>query len=88
MEPNIPDSALVTIQKNLYALKEFLDNNPQLFGSSPGDHLGSRSNNDQEAWKVEQTSAAQLQALLSRTIEAISFVLLLTDYHLGELVAS
>ena len=78
----------MTIQKNLYALKEFLDNNPQLLGSAPGDHLSSRSTNDQEAWKIEQTSAAQLHSLLSRTIEAISFVLLLMDYNLGELAAS
>jgi hypothetical protein len=37
--------------------------------------------------KAEQSSVAQLQALLTRTIEAISFVLLLNDYKLGELIA-
>jgi nuclear pore complex protein Nup155 len=37
--------------------------------------------------QAEQSSVAQLQALLTRAIEAISFVLLLNDYRLGELVA-
>ena len=57
---------------------------------------------EQEAWKVsecpsftprltffqaEQTSVSALLALLTRAIEALSFVLLLNDYHLGDLYA-
>lgn len=38
-------------------------------------------------FKAEQSSVAQLQTLLTRTIEAISFVLLLNDYRLGDLIA-
>ncbi|KAF9229208.1 nucleoporin [Gyrodon lividus] len=88
-ELNVEESLLVTIQKNSYALKEFLDKNPHLFHSTPGDPTASRSTvgHEQEAWKAEQSSVAQLQALLTRTIEAISFVLLLSDYRLGELIA-
>ncbi|KAF9244625.1 nucleoporin [Melanogaster broomeanus] len=88
-ELNAEENLLVTIQKNLYALKEFLDKNPHLFHSTPGDPTASRSTvgHEQEAWKAEQNSVAQLQALLTRTIEAISFVLLLSDYRLGELIA-
>jgi nuclear pore complex protein Nup155 len=37
--------------------------------------------------QAEQKSVAELQSLLSRTIEAVSFVLLLNDYRLGELIA-
>lgn len=37
--------------------------------------------------QAEQSSVAQLQSLLTRTVEAISFVLLLNDYRLGELIA-
>jgi hypothetical protein len=37
--------------------------------------------------QAEQNSVSQLQALLTRTIEAISFLLLLNDYRLGELIA-
>lgn len=104
---NVADQILVTVQKNLYALKDFLDKNPHLFHSSPGEPAASRTpaGNEQEAWKVsfyaaalsdlysrptnqaEQSSVAQLQSLLARTVEAISFVLLLNDYRLGELIA-
>ncbi|KAG8219746.1 nucleoporin [Butyriboletus roseoflavus] len=88
-ELNVDDNLLVTVQKNLYALKEFLDKNPHLFHSTPGDPATSRNTmgHEQEAWKAEQSSVTQLQALLTRTIEAISFVLLLSDYRLGELIA-
>lgn len=107
-QSNIADDVLVTVQKNLFALKDFLDKNPHLFHSSPGEPTASRTpaGVEQEAWKVspnvcifrrnvnfqstmkaEQSSVAQLQALLARTIEAISFVLLLNDYRLGELIA-
>ncbi|OCH96059.1 nucleoporin [Obba rivulosa] len=87
-ESSVPDDTLITVQKNLFALKELLDTNPHLFHSAPGDHAGARSAgaSEQEAWKAEQTSVSQLMALLARTIEAISFVLLLCDHRLGELV--
>ena len=77
------------MQRNLYALKTFLEGNPQLFTSAPGDQVSAntRQNVEHDAWKVEQTSVSHLQALLGRTVEAISFVLLLTDYNFGELVA-
>ncbi|PIL32067.1 transporter [Ganoderma sinense ZZ0214-1] len=86
---NVSDDVLVTAQKNLFALKELLDTNPHLFHSAPGDHAGARSAaaSEQEAWRAEQSSVAQLLGLLGRTIEAISFVLLLNDHKLGELVA-
>ncbi|KAJ7225588.1 nucleoporin [Mycena pura] len=84
----IPDQTLVIIQKNVYALKDFLDKNPHLFHSSPGDTGNSRSAvSEQEAWKAEQTSVSELSLLATRIIEALSFVLLLNDYRLGELVA-
>ncbi|KAN0100556.1 Non-repetitive/WGA-negative nucleoporin C-terminal domain containing protein [Tylopilus felleus] len=87
-ELNVDDNLLVVIQKNLYALKEFLDKNPHLFHSTPGDPASRNTvGHEQEAWKAEQSSVTQLQALLTRTIEAISFVLLLSDYRLGELIA-
>ena len=37
--------------------------------------------------QAEQKSVAELQSLLSRTIEALSFTLLLNDYRLGELIS-
>ena len=79
----------ITAQKNLYALKELLDTNPQLFHSTPGDQAGARgaTTSEQEAWKAEQSSVSQMLSLLTRTIEAISFVLLLIDHRWGELIA-
>ena len=36
--------------------------------------------------QAEQKSVAELQALLARTIEGVSFFLLLIDHRIGELV--
>lgn len=57
------DNLLVTIQKNLYALKDFLDKNPHLFHSTPGDPAASRNTvgHEQEAWKVQLDSRFQLE---------------------------
>ncbi|THV07704.1 nucleoporin [Dendrothele bispora CBS 962.96] len=83
----IPDNKLVVIQKNLYALKDLLDKNPQLFHSSPGDSTAARAPAlEQEAWKAEQASVSELLSLLTRTVEALSFVLLLNDYRFGDLL--
>ncbi|KAF8632618.1 hypothetical protein AX15_001820 [Amanita polypyramis BW_CC] len=83
----LPDDALVTIQKNLFFLKDFVDKNPHLFRSVPGETASARGLvTDQEAWKAEQNSVSELLSLLTRTIEALSFVLLLNDYRLGDLI--
>ncbi|KAF8832270.1 hypothetical protein HHX47_DHR1001833 [Lentinula edodes] len=83
----VQEARLITIQKNLYALKDLLDKNPHLFHSSPGDSAASRAPAmEQEAWKAEQASIAQLLSLLTRTIEALSFVLLLNDYHFADIM--
>ncbi|KIY50546.1 nucleoporin-domain-containing protein [Fistulina hepatica ATCC 64428] len=80
-------SKVIQTGSNLNSLKESLVQNPRLF-QFPTDIPSSRSSsNDQQAWKVEQTSVMELTALISRTIEAMSFVLLLNDYHLGDLIA-
>ena len=77
------------VQKNLQTLKDILDENPHLFHVSPHDYTNTRSMavGEQEAWKAEQNSVSQLLMLLARTIEAISFVLLLTDHRIGELIS-
>ncbi|KAF8971407.1 nucleoporin [Flammula alnicola] len=85
---NASETTLLNVQKNLYALKEFLTRNPHLFHSSPSEPTSSRTLvTEQEAWKAEQSSVSELQNLLTRTIEALSFVLLLSDYRLGELIS-
>ncbi|KIL70918.1 hypothetical protein M378DRAFT_95691 [Amanita muscaria Koide BX008] len=80
----VSDDTLVMIQKNLFYLKDFLDKNPHLFHSAPGETRVPVT--DQEAWKAEQSSVSELLSLLTRTIEALSFVLLLNDYRLGDLI--
>ncbi|KAF9568469.1 nucleoporin [Agrocybe pediades] len=85
---NASETTLINVQKNLYALKEFLARNPHLFHSSPSEPTSTRSLvTEQEAWKAEQSSVSELQSLLARTIEALSFVLLLNDYQLGDLIS-
>ena len=53
-ESNTHETTYIAVQKNLYALKDFLDKNPQLFHSTPGDQAGVRgaATSEQEAWKV------------------------------------
>ncbi|CAE6420224.1 unnamed protein product [Rhizoctonia solani] len=63
------------------------DGHPQLLLVGSGEFTAARGGAEQEAFKTEHTSIAQLQALLSRVIEGISFVLLLIDYKFSETVA-
>jgi hypothetical protein len=50
---NASETLLLNVQKNLFALKEFLSRNPQLFHSSPSEPTTSRTLlTEQEAWKV------------------------------------
>lgn len=50
---NVSETILVNVQKNLFALKDFLTRNPQLFQFSPTETNTSRTLiTEQEAWKV------------------------------------
>ncbi|KAG9222729.1 hypothetical protein CCMSSC00406_0004643 [Pleurotus cornucopiae] len=86
---SIPEDVLTSIQKNLYSLQDFLNQNLHLFHIAPGEPASTRpaAGNEQEAWKAEQRSVAQLMELLGRSIEALAFILLLNDYKLGELIS-
>jgi hypothetical protein len=57
---------LVNVQRNLYALEDFLNKNPHLFHSSPGDIASVRTapGNEQEAWKVHFFCKRVLQCSL------------------------
>ncbi|KAH9175438.1 nucleoporin [Lactarius sanguifluus] len=86
--PTYLKDILLMVQRNLEALHNFLEGNPHLFHSTTGDYSSARAApaSDQEAWKAEQKSVAELQALLARTIEGVSFFLLLIDHRIGELI--
>ncbi|KAG6898064.1 hypothetical protein C0992_006542 [Termitomyces sp. T32_za158] len=83
----VAENVIVIIQKNLFLLKDFLDKNSHLFHSSPSESSNRVPVAEQEAWRAEQNSVSELISLLSRTIEALSFVLLLNDYMLGDLIS-
>lgn len=93
---NILASTLVGPQRELLSLRKFLDQNAQLFGlGSDGAAPGSKSNprqssgnmeGDQIALQTEKDSFDAIRLLLSRSLEALSFVLLLVDYKLPNLV--
>lgn len=96
---NVPANGLVGPQRELRSLQTFLQQNAQLFGmgGSSGNAMaqarggfgrstGTSPESDQVAMRAEQESFDALQMLLSRTLEALSFVLLLIDYRLPNLV--
>jgi nuclear pore complex protein Nup155 len=58
----VRDELLEGIQTTLHALKDFLDQNPQLFHSTPGDHAGARSAaaSEQDAWRVRFPALSKL----------------------------
>lgn len=97
--PNIPASDLTGPQRELQGLQTFLQQNAQLFGlgNSSGGSLGQNRSSlnrstgtspegEQVAMQAENDSFEALKALLSRSLEALSFVLLLIDYRLPNLV--
>ncbi|KAG5647653.1 hypothetical protein DXG03_009006 [Asterophora parasitica] len=83
----VEENTIVTIEKNLFSLKDFLEKNPHLFHSSSSESSTRVPVSEQEAWRAEQHSVSELISLLSRTTEALSFVLLLNDYMLGDLIS-
>lgn len=64
------------------------DRNIQLFTTGPASvDQASDQSSDAQAWKVEQSSLAALVGLVAQSIEAVSFILLLIDYKLPEILA-
>lgn len=95
--PNLPASALSGPQQELRSLYTFLETNSQLFNLGHGPSSGSGAargtltrsagiEGDQVANNAERESFDALKQLLSRSLEALSFVLLLIDYRLPSLV--
>jgi nuclear pore complex protein Nup155 len=89
-QPNVAASLLAAAQQDLRSLDEFLTRNAQLFGMGSGSKGRSSSTapeGEQVAFRAEQTDFDAVRSLLSRTLEAISFILLLIDYQMPRLVA-
>ncbi|CEH16136.1 Nuclear pore complex, Nup155 component (D Nup154, sc Nup157/Nup170) [Ceraceosorus bombacis] len=86
----IGSATLSAAQKDLRSLQTFLTQNAQLFGigSNARGKAGAGANDvNQIAFQQEQEAFDALRQLLARTIEAISFVLLLIDYRLPSIVS-
>lgn len=73
------------IQRDLAGLRQFVEGDAHVFEMVGGQWS---DKNDAEAFQVEMESIASLRSLLVQTIEAISFILLLIDYRLPDVVAS
>lgn len=61
--------------------------NQHSFRYTAGELALSRPSTDQEAWKGEAASMELLEDLLAQTVEAISFMLLLIDYKISDVIA-
>ncbi|GAA6013660.1 hypothetical protein JCM10207_004806 [Rhodosporidiobolus poonsookiae] len=82
---NVPESVLSAVQRDLVALRSFVEQEQHLFTHLPD---SSRAGHNAAAFTAEQNSLAALRLLLTQSVEAISFVLLLIDYKLPDIVAA
>jgi nuclear pore complex protein Nup155 len=71
---------LQTVQANLQGLSRYLDEM-----SYEGGHA---YRDNQAVWQLEENSVADLRRLVQQAIEAISFILLLSDYKLPDIINS
>ncbi|KAI9136594.1 Non-repetitive/WGA-negative nucleoporin C-terminal-domain-containing protein [Paraphysoderma sedebokerense] len=85
---NVTDITLMAVQQTLQELRKFIDSNPQLVSSSSEIDFARVpvAREEIEALQAERASLYGVSQLLTQTIEAISFVLLMIDYRLPELV--
>ncbi|GAA5823999.1 hypothetical protein JCM11251_003374 [Rhodosporidiobolus azoricus] len=82
---NVPESVLSSVQRDLIALRSFVEQEQHLFSHLPD---SSRAGHNASAYAAEQNSLSALRLLLTQSVEAISFVLLLIDYKLADIVAA
>lgn len=75
----VPQKTLLEVQTKLEGLRGYIDEYPFPRSHAEGD--------TKVAWDQEELSLHGLGVLVRQTIEAISFVLLLADYKIGEIVA-
>jgi nuclear pore complex protein Nup155 len=75
----VSDKELLAVQGNLADLHRFLESHPFPRHQAEGDA--------KRAWDAEEASTEGLKLLLKQAIEAISFVLLLADYKLPDVIA-
>ncbi|KAK8846777.1 hypothetical protein IAR55_005865 [Kwoniella newhampshirensis] len=74
----IPESSLLAVQGRLEKLRRYLEEHPFQRYQTEGDA--------KIAWDQEEMSLHGLQVLLKQAVEAISFVLLLSDYKISDVI--
>ncbi|PLW37309.1 hypothetical protein PCANC_15434 [Puccinia coronata f. sp. avenae] len=89
--PNVPISnlsevLLTKVQKELEALRHFIDSEVVLLASIPDVRTAGRT--DPAVYNLEQASIVGLRVLLTQAVEALSFMHLLIDYKLSDLLAA
>ncbi|KAL7424377.1 hypothetical protein Q5752_000059 [Cryptotrichosporon argae] len=75
----VSEKTLLDVQGRLEALRRYVDEHPFPRHQAEGDA--------KLAWDQEELSLHSLQLLLKQAVEAISFVLLLSDYKLPDIIA-
>lgn len=75
----VPDKTLLSIQEHLAELHRYLEDHPFPRYQAEGDA--------KLAWEQEELSLHGLNVLLKQAVEAISFILLLSDYKLPDVIA-
>ncbi|WVF70035.1 hypothetical protein IAT40_004822 [Kwoniella sp. CBS 6097] len=75
----VPESLLLAVQGRLEKLRRYLDEHPFQRYQAEGEA--------KIAWDQEDMSIHGLQVLLKQAVEAISFILLLSDYKISDIIA-
>ncbi|KAL1999413.1 hypothetical protein VTN02DRAFT_4543 [Thermoascus thermophilus] len=90
ISPSVSTAKLQTIQRDLSALQDFFKKNKSFIEGLSGPEALSRASTKQEeiALQAEHRALHSLVQLLSDTIEGISFVLVLFDERVDEIVAT
>ncbi|KAB8224979.1 Non-repetitive/WGA-negative nucleoporin C-terminal-domain-containing protein [Aspergillus novoparasiticus] len=88
--PSVPSAKLQTIQRDLSALQEFFKANKSFIEGLSGPEALTRVSTKQEetALQAEHRALHSLVQLVSHTIEGISFILVLFDERVDEIVAT
>ncbi|KAB8206055.1 Non-repetitive/WGA-negative nucleoporin C-terminal [Aspergillus parasiticus SU-1] len=88
--PSVPSAKLQSIQRDLSALQEFFKANKSFIEGLSGPEALARVSTKQEetALQAEHRALHSLVQLVSHTIEGISFILVLFDERVDEIVAT
>lgn len=81
---NVSEAVLTSIQRDLLSLRSFVEHEHHLFTLLPD----SRANQPNVAYQSEHSSIDALRLLLTQTVEAISFILLLIDYKISDIISA